>query len=118
MNDRFYVEKEIERAEVVVVDGPTGFDFVKGETYVFTYSFRAKQDMRVASYSTRFGQLKGASNGFLLSGDPMFSLRATNDGINVYFSNQVRVCFPRKPFNRKSITAAGVEVLPGTIQLS
>lgn len=85
--------KEVERAEVIVVDGPVGFDFVKGETYVFTYSFRAKQGMRVASYSTRFGQLKGAKNGFLLSGDPMFSLRATNDGINVYFSNQVGIRF-------------------------
>ncbi|CAM9466102.1 unnamed protein product [Ascophyllum nodosum] len=84
---RFVVPKEEERAEVIVQDGPERFHFKKGEAYVFKYSFRAKEGMRVATYSTRLGQLKGSSNGFLLEGDPMMQIAATNDGINVRFSN-------------------------------
>ena len=72
---------------MIVQDGPERFHFKKGEAYVFKYSFRAKEGMRVATYSTRLGQLKGSSNGFLLEGDPMMQIAATNDGINVRFSN-------------------------------
>lgn len=61
--------------------------FLKGESYVFKYSFRAAEGMRVSGYSTRFGQMKGVHNGYQLSGQPMFMLAATNDGINVRFSS-------------------------------
>lgn len=84
---RFVVPKGKERAEIVVQNGPDGFNFKKGESYVFKYSFKAKEGMRVATYSTRFGQLKGSSGGYQLSGDSVFTLVATNDGINVWFSN-------------------------------
>ncbi|CAM9098334.1 unnamed protein product [Scytosiphon promiscuus] len=84
---RFVVPKEEERAEVLAQQGVGGFEFKKGESYVFKYSFRAADGMRVSGYSTRFGQLKGVHNGYQLSGQPMFMLAATNDGINVRFSN-------------------------------
>lgn len=84
---RFIVPKSKERAEIVVQNGPEGFNFERGESYVFKFSFKAKEGMRVATYSTRFGQLKGSSGGYQLSGDPVFALVATNDGINVWFSN-------------------------------
>lgn len=84
---RFVVPKEKERAEVIVENPPTGFDFRKGETYTFKYSFRAKEGMRVSGSSTRFGQLKGSSGGFLLKGDPLMAITATNDGLNVRFAN-------------------------------
>lgn len=42
--------------------------------------------MKVSGSSTRFGQMKGTSKGFQLSGNPLYALTATNDGINVRFS--------------------------------
>ncbi|CAM9093516.1 unnamed protein product [Pylaiella littoralis] len=85
---RFIVPKEKERAEVLLQKGVGGFQFKKGETYVFKYSFRAKDGMRVSGSSTRFGQMKGVSDGFQLLGNPLFSVTANNNGINVRFNNQ------------------------------
>ncbi|CAN0104949.1 unnamed protein product [Scytosiphon promiscuus] len=83
---RFIVPKEQERAEVLIKNGSAGFEFKKGETYVFKYSFRPKDGMKVSGSSTRFGQMKGTSKGFQLKGNPLFALTATNSGINVRFS--------------------------------
>lgn len=88
MDTRFIVPKEKERAEVLLQKGVGGFQFKKGETYVFKYSFRAKDGMRVSGSSTRFGQMKGVSDGFQLLGNPLFSVTANNNGINVRFNNQ------------------------------
>lgn len=74
-------------------NGPEGFNFKKGEKYVFKYSFRVPLGIRVATYSTRFGQLKGSSLGYLLEGDPLMQVAATNEGINVRFSNLQGVWF-------------------------
>lgn len=41
------MEKEKERSEVKVKEGPPGFTFLKGEKYIFKYSFRAKEGMKV-----------------------------------------------------------------------
>ncbi|CAM9124123.1 unnamed protein product [Hapterophycus canaliculatus] len=84
---RFIVPKENERAEVLAQKGVAGFQFKNGESYVYKYSFKPKDGMKVSGSSTRFGQMKGTSNGFQLKGNPMFSLTANNDGINVRFSN-------------------------------
>lgn len=84
---RFIVPKEQERAEVLAQKGVGGFQFKKGEMYVFKYSFKPKEGMKVSDSSTRFGQIKGIYNGFQLKGNPMYSLTANNDGINVRFSN-------------------------------
>lgn len=51
---RFIVKKEAERSEVKVQEGPEGFSFLKNEKYVFKYSFRAKEEMKVAK---RFNHL-------------------------------------------------------------
>lgn len=85
---RFIVPKEQERAEVLVQRGVGGFQFKKGETYVFRYSFRARENMKVSGSSTRLGQMKGVSSGFQLKGNPLFSLTANNNGINVRFNNE------------------------------
>lgn len=44
---RFVVKKKEERSEVKIQEGPEGFDFFKGETYTYKYSFRAKEGMKV-----------------------------------------------------------------------
>lgn len=67
--------------------GVGGFQFKKGEAYVFRYSFRARDSMKVSGSSTRFGQMKGVSSGFQLKGNPLFSITANNNGINVRFNN-------------------------------
>lgn len=85
---RFVVPKEKDRAEVVVQNGPAGFEFKKKETYTIKYSFRAKEGMRVSNSNTRLGQLRGYSDGYELEGGPTFAIIASNDGINVRFDNQ------------------------------
>lgn len=87
-HSRFSVPKEQERVEVLAQKGVGGFEFQKGEEYVFKYSFRAREDMRVSGSSTRIGQMKGVSGGFQLQGNPLFSLTANNNGINVRFNNK------------------------------
>lgn len=87
-DERFIVAKSKERSEVKVKDGPDGFPFLKGERYVFRYSFRAKEGMRVAKKFTHLGQLKGSVGGNMLKGDPIYSLTANNDGLMVRFSNK------------------------------
>lgn len=82
------MEKEKERAEVKVQEGPPGFDFRKGDKYIFKYSFRAKEGMKVAKRFTHLGQLKGSKNGYMVKGDPIYSLTANNDGLMVRFSNK------------------------------
>eukprot|EP00752_Nemacystus_decipiens_P010979 g9756.t1 len=84
---RFIVPKEQERAEVLVKNAPAGFKFQRGESYVFKYSFRARDGMRVSGSSTRFGQMKGVNDGKQVSGTPMLAVTATNDGLDVRFSN-------------------------------
>lgn len=44
---RFIVKKEAERSEVKVQEGPEGFPFLKNEKYIFKYSFRAVDGMKV-----------------------------------------------------------------------
>lgn len=84
---RFHVPKEQERAEVLVKKGPAGFKFRIGETYELSYSFRPKDKMRTSGSSTRFGQMKGVSDGSQLKGTPLLAITATNAGLNVRFSN-------------------------------
>lgn len=55
---------------------------------MFRYSFRARDSMKVSGSSTRLGQMKGVDNGFQLKGNPLFSLTANNNGINVRFNNE------------------------------
>lgn len=55
---------------------------------MFSYSFRARDNMKVSGSSTRLGQMKGVDNGFQLKGNPLFSLTANNNGINVRFNNE------------------------------
>lgn len=88
LNTRFLVPKEKERAEILLQKGVGGFQFKKGESYVFKYSFRAKDGMRVSGSSTRFGQMKGVSDGFQLLGNPLYSVTANNNGLNVRFNNE------------------------------
>ncbi|CAN0032916.1 unnamed protein product, partial [Sphacelaria rigidula] len=85
---RFIVEKEKERSEVKVQEGPEGFGFLKGEKYIFKYSVRPKEGMKVASRFTHLGQLKGSKNGYMVSGDPIYSLTANHHGLHVRFSNK------------------------------
>lgn len=49
---RFIVDKEKERSEVKVQEGPDGFPFLKNEKYIFKYSFRAVDDMKVSAPSS------------------------------------------------------------------
>ena len=79
--------KEEERAEVKVQRGPKGFHFKKGEGYTYRYSFKAKKGMRVATRFTHLGQLKGSKGGYMIKGDPIYSLTANRHGLNVRFSN-------------------------------
>lgn len=88
INTRFIVPKEKERAEILLQQGVGGFQFKKGEKYIFKYSFRAKEGMKVSGSSTRFGQMKGVSDGFQLLGNPLYSVTANNNGINVRFNNE------------------------------
>lgn len=85
---RFIVEKSKERSEVKVQEGPPGFNFRKGEKYTFKYSFKAKEGMKVSKRFTHLGQLKGSKGGYMVEGDPIYSLTANNDGIMVRFSNK------------------------------
>ena len=85
---RFIVDKDEERAEVKVQEGPAGFPFLKGETYIFKYSFKAKEGMEVAKRFTHIGQLKGSANGYMVKGDPIYSLTANHHGLQVRFSNK------------------------------
>ncbi|CAM9203087.1 unnamed protein product [Ectocarpus sp. 8 AP-2014] len=84
---RFIVPEDKERAEILVQQGVGGFQFAKGETYIFKYSFKPKDGMKVSGSSSRLGQMKGVSGGFQLLGNPLFSVTANNDGINVRFNN-------------------------------
>lgn len=43
--------------------------------------------MKVASQSTRFGELKGSKDGIMFEGPPIFSLTANKDGLMVRLSN-------------------------------
>lgn len=45
------MEKEKERSEVKVQEGPEGFGFLKGEKYIFKYSVRPKEGMKVTKRS-------------------------------------------------------------------
>lgn len=71
-----------------VKKGPEGFTFLKGDHYIFKYSFRAVDGMKVAKRFTHLGQLKGSIGGYMIKGDPIYSLTANNNGINVRFSNK------------------------------
>lgn len=42
------MSKDNERSEVKVQEGPEGFPFRKGEEYIFKYSFRVVEGMKVA----------------------------------------------------------------------
>ena len=86
--NRFIVAKESERAEVKVQEGPKGFPFLKHQKYIFRYSFQAKEGMRVAKRFTHLGQLKGSKDRRMIKGDPIYSLTANNEGLNVRFSNR------------------------------
>lgn len=44
---RFIVSKDNERSEVKVQEGPEGFPFLHGEEYIFKYSFKAVEGMKV-----------------------------------------------------------------------
>lgn len=44
--------------------------------------------LKVADKFTHFGQLKGSLNGYMVYGDPIYSLTANSDGIMVRFSNK------------------------------
>lgn len=79
--------KEKERSEVKVQEGPDGFPFLKNQKYIFKYSFKAKEGMRVAKRFTHLGQLKGSKGGYMIKGDPIYSLTANNSGLMVRFSN-------------------------------
>ena len=81
------MDKNEERAEVKVQEGPEGFPFLKNEKYVFRYSFKADEGMRVAKRFTHIGQLKGSKGGYMIKGDPIYSLTANHHGLNVRFSN-------------------------------
>ena len=81
------MDKNEERAEVKVQEGPKGFPFLKHEKYVFRYSFQPKEGMRVATRFTHLGQLKGSKGGYMVKGDPIYSLTANKHGLNVRFSN-------------------------------
>lgn len=68
-------------------EGPEGFPFLKNEKYTFKYSFRAVEDMKVATRFTHLGQLKGSAGGYMIKGDPIYSLTANKYGLMVRFSN-------------------------------
>eukprot|EP00904_Undaria_pinnatifida_P008919 jgi/Undpi1/5157/HiC_scaffold_19.g08508.m1 len=85
---RFIVKKEAERSEVKVQQGPSGFPFKKNERYVFKYSFRAVESMKVATRFTHLGQIKGSKGGYMIKGDPIYSLTANKYGLMVRFSNK------------------------------
>lgn len=70
-----------------VQEGPEGFPFLKNEKYIFKYSFRAVDGMEVATRFTHLGQLKGSAGGYMISGDPIYSLTANKHGLMVRFSN-------------------------------
>eukprot|EP00903_Cladosiphon_okamuranus_P018095 g16653.t1 len=84
---RFIVKKEEERSEVKVQRGPEGFPFLYGEKYIFKYSFKAVEGMKVATRFTHLGQLKGSKGGKMIKGDPIYSLTANKHGLQVRFSN-------------------------------
>lgn len=42
---------------------------------------------QVAKRFTHLGQLKGSKGGYMIKGDPIYSLTANNDGLMVRFSN-------------------------------
>lgn len=82
---RFIVPKNEERAEVKVQEGPEGFPFLYGQKYIFKYSFRAVEGMQVGTRFTHLGQLKGSAGGYMIKGDPIYSLTANKYGLNVRF---------------------------------
>ncbi|CAN0313276.1 unnamed protein product [Ectocarpus sp. 6 AP-2014] len=85
---RFIVPKNVQRAETKVAYGPEGFPFLKGERYIYKYSFRAVQGMKLGKRFTHIGQIKGAYNGGqTVDGDPIVSISANLDGLHVRFSN-------------------------------
>lgn len=84
---RFIVKKDEERSEVKVQEGPDGFPFLYGEEYIFKYSFKAVDGMKVATRFTHLGQLKGSVDGYMIKGDPIYSLTANKYGLMVRFSN-------------------------------
>ena len=85
MRARFIVAKDKERSEVKVQEGPKGFPFEKGEKYIFKYSFRAVEGMKVATRFTHLGQIKGSREGYMIKGDPLYSLTAKKYGLMVRF---------------------------------
>ncbi|CAB1105416.1 unnamed protein product [Ectocarpus sp. CCAP 1310/34] len=87
VNVRFIVDKDEERSEVKVQEGPEGFPFLYGEEYIFKYSFKPIEDMKVATRFTHLGQLKGSAGGYMIKGDPIYSLTANKHGLHVRFSN-------------------------------
>lgn len=42
------MKKDEERSETKVNEGPDGFDFNKGEKYIFKYSFKPREGMKVS----------------------------------------------------------------------
>ncbi|CAM9880751.1 unnamed protein product [Ectocarpus sp. 12 AP-2014] len=85
---RFIVPKNVQRAETKVAYGPEGFPFLKGERYIYKYSFRAVEGMKLGKRFTHIGQIKGAYNGGqTVDGDPIVSISANLDGLHVRFSN-------------------------------
>lgn len=68
-------------------DGISGFPFLKGEKYIFKYSFKPKKGMKVGKLFTILGQLKGDVDGSMIKGVPIYSIVANRDGIMVRFSN-------------------------------
>lgn len=68
-------------------EGPRGFSFKKNEKHVFKYSFRAVEDIKVATRFTHLGQIKGSKDCYMIKGDPLYSLTANKYGLMVRFSN-------------------------------
>lgn len=52
-NNRFIVPKSVERAETKVTFGPELFPFLENERYVFKYSFRAVDGMKLGKRCAR-----------------------------------------------------------------
>lgn len=56
-DNRFIVPKNVQRAETKVAYGPEGFPFLKGERYIYKYSFRAVEGMKLGKRFTHIGQI-------------------------------------------------------------
>ena len=55
---RFIVPKSVQRAETKVTFGPDLFPFLENERYVFKYSFRAVEGMKLSNRYGTFSHVK------------------------------------------------------------